>query len=248
MRLANKNILITGATSGMGLTSLEKSIQAGAFVIFTGRNKENVDNLQKKYPNQTLGIVNDSSKINEQRELIEILKSKNIGLDAIFVNAGNVMHKPFDAWTPEDFDAIFDTNVKGPFFFIQAASSILNDGASVVFSGTADIHFALDHSDLYAASKITLRSFVRTLSKEFIDRKIRFNLLSPGPTNTPAFDKVAPTPEIKQALIDSIAHLVPAKRMAETDEIASAFIYLASDESRYMIGTELLLDGGTVNL
>ena len=248
MRLANKNILITGATSGIGLTSLEKSIKEGAFVIFTGRNKENVENLQKKYPNQTLGIVNDTSKIDDQYALINTLKSKNIQLDSIFLNAGNVTHKPFKYWTPEDFDDMFNTNVKGPFFLIQIADEILNDGASIVFSGTADIHFALDNSSLYAASKIALRSLARTLSKEFIARKIRFNLLSPGPTDTPAFDKVAPNPEIKQMMIDSIAELVPAQRMATTEEIADAFVYLASDESRYMIGSELLLDGGAVNL
>lgn len=248
MRLANKNILITGATSGIGLASLEQSIKEGAFVIFTGRNKENIDRLQEKYPQQTLGIVSDISLIDDQKELVNQLKNQNIRLDAVFLNAGNVMHKPFELWTPEDFDAIFNTNVKGPFFFVQAAASIFNENASIIFNGTADIHFALDHSDLYAASKITLRSLVRTLSKTFIEQKVRFNLLSPGPTDTPAFDKVAPTPEIKQAMIASISKLVPAKRMATAKEVASAFIYLASDESRYMIGSELLLDGGAVNL
>ena len=248
MRLAKKNILITGATSGIGLASLEKSIQEGAFVIFTGRDKEKVENLQKKYPEQTLGLVSDSSKVAEQVELVKTLQSKDIRLDAIFVNAGNVMHKPLGYWTPEEFDLVFDTNVKGPFFLIQAAVPILNNDASVVFCGTADIHIALDHSNLYAASKITLRSLARTLSKDLIEQNIRFNLISPGPTDTPAFDKVAPNPEVKQAMLDSIARVVPAKRMAKADEVAAAFIYLASDESRYVIGTEILIDGGVVNL
>nr|WP_174506739.1 SDR family oxidoreductase [Acinetobacter sp. Marseille-Q1620] len=248
MRLQDKTIFITGATSGIGLASLKKCIEQGAFVVFTARHATSVQEIQQRYPKQTLGLVHDSANISAQKTLIQTLQEQNINLDAVFLNAGNVSHAHLEEWDEQSFDLLINTNLKGPFFFIQAALPILNQGCSVILCGSTSIHIALEQSSVYAASKIALRSLVKTLSRELLSKNIRFNLLSPGPTFTPALDKIATTDVEKAQLKQQIKALVPIGRFAEASEIANALIYLASDESRFVVGTELLVDGGVANL
>ncbi len=248
MRLRNKKILITGATSGIGFASLQRCIEEGAFVIFTARNAKNLERIQQLYPRQSLGLLHDSAGILQHQTLIEILKQRQIHLDGIFLNAGNVLHAPFGKWTENMFDDVFNTNIKGPFFLLQTLQPLFNPNCSVVLCGSTSIHIALEQSSIYAASKITLRSLVKTLSRELLHEKIRFNLLSPGPTLTPALDKVASTKIEKELLKKQIKELVPIARFADANEIANALIYLLSDESQFVVGTELLVDGGVGNL
>lgn len=248
MRLKHKNIFISGATSGIGLASLEQSIQEGAFVIFTARHQDAITQIQNTYPEQCYGIANDSGDITAQVELINEIKSENIKLDVVFLNAGNVSHHSFGHWTEEQFDSMININLKGPYFFLQSALPILNDGCSIILCGSTSIHIALEQSSVYAASKVALRSLVKTLSKELIEKNIRFNLLSPGPTKTSALNHVAVSPKDLVSLQEKIKNLVPIKRLAEPVEIAKAFVFLASDESKFVIGTELLIDGGVANL
>ncbi|MFV5514960.1 SDR family oxidoreductase [Acinetobacter gerneri] len=248
MRLYGKKILITGATSGIGFASLKRCIEEGAFAVFTARNAKKVNQTQQLFPKQCLGFVHDSSDFSKLESLADFLIQHHIELDAVFLNAGNVLHASFGQWTENMFDQVFDTNIKAPFLLLQTLKNRLNPHCSVVLCGSTSIHIALEQSSVYAASKIALRSLVKTLSRELLNEKIRFNLLSPGPTATAALDKVSTSEQERQALKTQIQNLVPIGRLAEATEIADAFIYLASDESRFVIGTELLIDGGVANL
>lgn len=248
MRLKNKTILISGATSGIGLASAQRAIQEGAFVYFTARNPEALAQTQALLGQQSRGIQCDHASVHQQQSMVSYLQHSAVHLDAVFLNAGNVHHEAFGQWDEQKFDEVFNTNVKGPFFLLQSLLPLLNPGCSVVLCGSTSIHIALPQSSVYAASKIALRSLVKTLSSELLSQQIRFNLLSPGPTQTPALDKIASDESTKLKLRAEIEQLVPLNRMADSSEIADAFIYLASTESRFVIGTELLIDGGVANL
>lgn len=248
MRLKNKTVLITGATSGIGFAAAQRAIEEGAFVVFTGRNPDQIVLTQEQFGSQSLGIQCDHSSLVSQDHFIEKMQQLSIKFDVIYINAGNVSHEAFGQWTVEQFDAIFDTNVKGPFFLIQRLLPMIKPHASVILCGSTSIHIALEKSSVYAASKIALRSLVKTLSRELLAQQIRFNLLSPGPTLTPALNKVASTPAEVEQLKASIENLVPIQRLADPVEIANAFIYLASDEAKFIVGSELLVDGGVANL
>lgn len=248
MRLKDKTVLITGATSGIGFAAAQRAIEEGARVIFTGRNINQLTQTQHQLGLQSMGFACDHADLNSQHDFIEKLQQFSLSFDVIYINAGNVNHQQFGQWNVEQFDEIFNTNLKGPFFLIQSLLPMIHPNASVILCGSTSIHIALEKSSVYAASKIALRSLVKTLSRELLNHKIRFNLLSPGPTFTPALNKVADTPAEAEQLKTSIENLVPLQRLATATEIADAFIYLASDESRFVVGTELLIDGGVANL
>ncbi len=248
MRLLNKTVLITGATSGIGKACVEACLKEGAKVIFTGRNLGKINNLQKHWGNKSIGIVSDASNVGDQNNLIEELKKHTDVLDGIYFNAGDVTHAPLDSWTEEVFDRVFSTNVKAPFFLLQKALPLIKENSSIVFCGSTSIHIGLAQSSIYAASKSALRSLVRTLSGEFLNRKIRFNLLSPGPTKTEAFDKLGLEENEKIKMINDIKQLVPLGRLGTVSEQAAALVFLLSDESSFMLGTEILVDGGVANI
>lgn len=248
MRLLTKIVLITGATSGIGKACVEACLKEGAKVIFTGRNLEKIRTLQEQWGSQSIGIVSDASNVTDQNQLIETIKKYTNCLDAIYFNAGDVTHAPLENWNDEDFDRVFNTNVKAPFFLLQKALPLLNKNSSVVFCGSTSIHIGLAQSSVYAASKSALRSLVKTLSGEFLNRKIRFNLLSPGPTQTEAFDKLGLQSNEKNKMINDIKKLVPLGRLGTVNEQAAALVFLISDESSFMLGTEMLIDGGVANI
>ncbi|MCH4247986.1 MAG: SDR family oxidoreductase [Acinetobacter populi] len=248
MRLSHKKILITGATSGIGKASVEACLNEGAFVFFTGRDAKKVRDLQKHWGKQTIGLVSDASDWKAQSVLVQSITQHTPTLDAIYLNAGDVTHAPLTEWDSISFDRVFNTNVKAPFFLIQSALPLLSKNSTVILCGSTSIHIGLAQSSVYAASKAALRSLVKTLSGELLQRNIRFNLLSPGPTYTDAFDKLGLQDEQKQLMIDEIKNLVPLGRLAKPEELAQAVVFLASDESRFMLGTEILMDGGVANL
>lgn len=248
MRLKNKVVFISGATSGIGYASAQRAIAEGAFVVFSARDVEKVYITQQQLGQQSLGFQCDHSCLRSQNILIQQLTEKHFKFDGIFLNAGNVHHAQFGTWTEETFDTVFNTNIKGPFFLLQNLIPLLNHECSIILCGSTSIHIALEQSSVYAASKIALRSLVKTLSRELLQNKIRFNLLSPGPTATSALDKVTDSKQAKIHLQNEIKNLVPIKRLADPIEIANAFIYLISDESKFVIGTEILVDGGVANL
>ncbi|MBM3071266.1 SDR family oxidoreductase [Lelliottia sp. RWM.1] len=247
-RLAGKYTLITGGTSGIGLATAQEFIAEGAQVAVTGRNPETLAEAQRLLGEHAWVISADAGDTAAQKALAETLASRWPRLDAVFINAGDVTHGLLEEWQEEAWDRLMCINLKGPFFLIQALLPLLNNPSSVILCGSVSARIGLPTSSVYAASKAGLLSLARTLSAELLPRGIRVNGLSPGPVATPALNKLGLSEEAQKALQGDIASLVPLGRMGTPVELAKAALYLASDESGYTVGTELLVDGGTGSL
>ncbi|MCY9827577.1 SDR family oxidoreductase [Vibrio lentus] len=248
LRLQNKYALITGGTAGIGLETAKQFSLEGAYVAVTGRGKEGLVKAQGELGESTIVLQNDSSDIHQQHKLAEEIKSVFPKLDVLYINAGDVTHKSLDEWDEESFDRVINTNLKGPFFLIRSLLPILSESASIILCGTVSAQIGLPKSSVYSASKAGLISLARTLSGELKHLGIRVNTLSPGPTQTEAFDKFGLPESEKIVLINQVKELVPLKRLGTPLELAKAAVFLASDESAYMLGSELLIDGGVGNL
>lgn len=246
-RLTGKYALITGGTSGIGLETSRQFIAEGATVAITGRSESGL-----KAAGEALGEVvllhSDAGDISQQPILATQLTNRWPRLDILYINAGDVTHQPLQAWDEHSYDRLMNTNLKGPFFLIQALLPLLANPASVILCGSVSAHIGLAQSSVYAASKAGILSLARSLSAELHPRGIRVNGLSPGPTETPALSKLGLPTQAEQALLEEIRELVPIGRMGTALELAKAAVFLASDESRYMVGSELLIDGGVGNL
>ena len=247
-RLTDKYTLITGGTSGIGLATAQVFLAEGAQVAVTGRNPETRAEAQRLLGDKAWVIDADAGDIGGQQALADTLATRWPRLDALFINAGDVTHGPLESWQEETWDRLMGTNLKGPFFLIQALLPLLNNPSSVILCGSVSAHIGLPTSSVYAASKAGLLSLARTLSVELLPRGIRVNGLSPGPVETPAFTKTGLSDEALNAMMAEVIKLVPLGRMGSTTELAKAALYLASDESSYTVGTELLVDGGMGSL
>jgi len=247
-RLQGKYALITGGTSGIGLETVRQFIAEGARVAVTGRDAAALEQVQQAFGEAVLTLRSDAGDIAAQRQLAEQLQGRWPRLDILFANAGDVTHRPLEDWDESTWNQLMAVNLKGPFFLIQALLPLLANPASVILCGSTSAHIGLPQSSAYAASKAGLLSLARTLSGELAGRGIRVNGLSPGPTETPALGKLGLPPEQQAAMRQQIRELVPIGRLGSTWELAQAAVFLASDESAFMIGSELLVDGGVANL
>lgn len=247
-RLAGKYTLITGGTSGIGLATAQAFIAEGAHVAVTGRNPETLAEAQRVLGDNAWVIATDAGDISAQKQLADTLASRWPRLDAVFINAGDVTHGLIEEWREEAWDRLMGINLKGPFFLVQALLPLLNNPSSVILCGSVSARIGLPTSSVYAASKAGLLSLARTLSAELLPRGIRVNGLSPGPVETPALNKLGLSAQAQKALQGDIASLVPLGRMGTPGELAKAALYLASDESSYTVGIDLLVDGGTGSL
>ena len=254
-RLAGKIALITGGNSGIGLATAEEFLKAGASVVITGRDpgtlRAAVAQLDGLTPANRLTAVQSDVTAGEQLDrVMDEVRRRYRRLDVLFVNAGIAEFVPFDGATEEHFDRIFDTNVKGAYFTIQKALPLLAPGASIILTGSISGLIGMPGSSVYAASKAALRSFARTISADLVDRGIRVNVISPGPVTTPIFSRpiMGLTSDAREGLVSSITQQVPIKRFADPREIALAAVFLASDESTFFVGAELVADGGMSQL
>lgn len=247
-RLKDKFALVTGGTSGIGLETARQFLAEGATVAITGRDQNALENAKAQLGGATLAIRCDAGDINAQRDLAHGLAQQWPRLDVLYANAGDVTHRPLQDWDEAAWDRLMAINLKGPFFLIQSLLPLLANPASVILCGSTSAHIGLPQSSAYAASKAGLLSLARTLSAELAARGIRVNGLSPGPTETPALGKLGLPPEQQSAMQDEIRKLVPIGRMGTPWELAKAAVFLASDESCFVVGTELLVDGGVANL
>ncbi|MFT4045835.1 MAG: SDR family oxidoreductase [Solimonas sp.] len=247
-RLHDKFALVTGGTSGIGLEVARQFCAEGATVAITGRDENALKLARTELGSATLTIRSDAGDIDAQRDLAQLLVGQWPRLDVIYANAGDVTHRPLQDWDEATWDRLMAINLKGPFFLIQSLLPLLASPASVILCGSASAHIGLPQSSAYAASKAGLLSLARTLSAEFVSRGIRVNGLSPGPTETPALGKLGLSTEQQSAMQDEIRKLVPIGRMGTPWELAKAAVFLASDESRFVVGTELLVDGGVSSL
>ncbi|MBH1893718.1 SDR family oxidoreductase [Serratia marcescens] len=247
-RLQGKYALITGGTSGIGLETARQFIAEGATVAITGRSQSALDAAGQALAGKALLLLSDAGDIPQQRELAQRLGQRWPRLDVLYINAGDVTHRPLQEWDEQSYQRLMDINLKGPFFLIQALLPLLANPSSVILCGSVSAHIGLPQSSAYAASKAGLLSLARTLSGELHARGIRLNGLSPGPTETPALGKLGLAEADEQALRDDIRALVPIGRMGSALELAKAAVFLAADESAFMVGAELQMDGGVGNL
>lgn len=247
-RLADKYTLITGGTTGIGLATAQEFIAEGAQVAVTGRNPETLADAKRILGDNAWVIPADAGDIAAQKQLAETIAARWPRLDAVFINAGDVTHGAIETWDEAKWDRLMGINLKGPFFLIQALLPLLHNPSSVILCGSVSARIGLPASSVYAASKAGLLSLARTLSAELLPRGIRVNGLSPGPVETPALGKLGLDAEALRAMQEEIIKLVPLGRMGTVRELAKAALYLASDDSSYTVGTDLLVDGGVGSL
>jgi NAD(P)-dependent dehydrogenase (short-subunit alcohol dehydrogenase family) len=243
-KLENKVAVVTGGNSGIGLATAKLFAAQGAKVAITGRNQTTVDSAIAEIGKGALGLVSDVSDIKNIEKGYETV-SKALGkIDVLVVNAGVFIAAPLTEYTEDMFDQTSDINFKGAFFSVQRALPYLNDGASIILTSSTVSDKGFATASAYAATKAAVRSLARGFSSELLDRRIRVNVLAPGPIDTPIFGRNGSTQEQIEGTKDYLSNLTPIKRLGTSEEMAEGFLYLASDDSKYMVGGELLLDGG----
>jgi NAD(P)-dependent dehydrogenase (short-subunit alcohol dehydrogenase family) len=236
-KLQGKVAVITGGTTGIGLATAKLFVKEGAYVFITGRRQKELDEAVKAIGSNVTGIQGDIAKLSDLDRLYAAVNAKG-RLDIVFANAGVVEFSPLGEITEEHFDKLFDINVKGTLFTVQRALPLLKDGGSIIVNGSVASVKGTAAFGVYGATKAALRSFVRTWTSDLKARHIRSNVISPGPTETPAID------EQPEDAIARIVSTIPMGRMGEPDEIAKAALFLASDDSSFVTGIELFVDGG----
>ncbi|ODR24780.1 SDR family NAD(P)-dependent oxidoreductase [Mycolicibacterium porcinum] len=244
-QLDGKTALVTGGTSGIGLATARRLADEGAYVFITGRDRTRLDAASASIPAH--GIRSDISKIEELDTLAEEIGKRGKGLDVVFANAGGGDFAALADVTPEHYRDNFDRNVAGTVFTVQKVLPLLNEGASIVLAGSTAASEGVPAFGLYAASKAAIRSLGRTWAAELADRKIRVNTVVPGPIETPGLAGLAPADQ-KQDLLDGLTSQVPLKRLGRPEEIAGAVLFLASNQSSFITGAELPVDGGQIQL
>jgi NAD(P)-dependent dehydrogenase (short-subunit alcohol dehydrogenase family) len=243
-RLEGKRALITGGSSGIGLETARRFLAEGARVAITGKNPATLEAAHKQLGKGVLVIPSDASDLSAQKAVAATLRKEFGGLDVLFVNAGTADLKPVQNWDEAAFDRSFAINVKGPFFLIQALLPLFANPSSIILNGSVNAHIGMPNTSVYGATKAALLSLARTLSGELISHGIRVNAVSPGPISTPLYGKLGLSESDLQSVSASIKSQVPAGRFGEPSEIANAVVFLASNESAFTVGSELLIDGG----
>ena len=247
-RLKGKRALITGGTSGIGLETAKQFLKEGARVAITGRNPATLESARNELQQDVLIIPADSSNVAAQRQVAEAVQLAFGGLDVLFVNAGIAELKPVEQWDEVAFDRLIAVNLKGPYFLIQALLPIFANPTSIVLNASVNAHIGMPNTSVYGATKAAMLSLVRTLSGELISRGIRVNAISPGPISTPLYGKLGLSSDDLASVAASIQSQVPAGRFGTPVEIANAVVFLASDESAFTVGSDLMIDGGLGNL
>jgi len=243
-KLENKVAVVTGGNSGIGLAAAKLYAQQGAKVAITGRNKTTLDAAVTEIGNNAIGFVSDVSNVASIEPAYKEVEAAFGKIDVLVVNAGVFVGAPFADFTEEMFNQLSDINFKGAFFSVQKALPYLNDGASVIITSSAVSNKAFGDASVYAATKAATTSLARGLSQALLDRKIRVNVLSPGPIETPIFGRNGLSAEEVDGMKAYMADITPIKRLGNVEEIAEGYLYLASDDSKYMVGGDLVLDGG----
>ena len=245
-KLEGKVALVTGGSSGIGLATAKQFIEEGAFVYITGRRQAELDAAAKDLGSQAKAVRADASNLADLEALYSQIKQEKGRLDVLFVNAGCGSFAPIGQITEEQYDQTFNTNVKGLLFTVQKALPLIPDGGAIVLNASIVSVQGNPNFSVYSASKAAVRSFARGWTSDLKDRKIRVNVVSPGPIDTPGLSGLAQNEEQKQALYAQLASGVPLGRIGRPDEIAKAAVFLASDDASYVAGVELFVDGGTV--
>ena len=245
-KLEGKIALVTGGSSGIGFATAKQFIGEGAFVFITGRRRAELDEAAHSLGEQAKAIQADASKLDDLDALYKEIEQDKGRLDVLFVNAGGGSFAPLGQITEEQYDQTFDTNVKGVLFTVQKALPLIPDGGAIVLNASIVSVQGNPAFSVYSASKAAVRSFARGWTNDLRDRKIRVNVVSPGPIDTPGLSGLAQSEEEKRALYSQLVAGVPLGRVGTPEEIAKAAVFLASDDASYIAGVELFVDGGTV--
>ena len=247
-RFKNKVAVVTGGNSGIGLATAKAFAREGAKVAITGRSDATLKAAQKELGPDVLAIKADSSRVSEIAAAMDRIKERFGRIDALFVNAGIGKFVPIEEVTEAFFDETMATNLKGAFFTVQKAIPLLSRGAAVVLNASINAHIGLPGSSVYGASKAAVVNLAKTLSIDLLARGVRVNVVSPGPVTTPILDRMGLPEKETRELKERITAQVPLKRFGHPDEIAAAVLYLSSNESAFVVGTELVIDGGYIQL
>jgi NAD(P)-dependent dehydrogenase (short-subunit alcohol dehydrogenase family) len=243
-KLAGKIAVITGGNSGMGLATAKRFVEEGAHVVITGRREKDLAEAAAFIGRNVTMVAGDVSNIEDLDRLYAVVKEKHGHIDILFANAGGGTVAPLATATEAHFDKIFGVNVKGLFFTVQKALPLFKDGGSIILTSSNANVLGVPAFTAYAASKAAVRSFARGWTMELKDRKIRVNSMSPGPIETPALEKAGLTVEQAEQAAAQFASQVPLGRRGKPEEIAAVVVFLASDESSYITGVDLAVDGG----
>jgi NAD(P)-dependent dehydrogenase (short-subunit alcohol dehydrogenase family) len=247
-KLEGKIALITGGNSGIGLATAKRFVNEGAYVFITGRREPELAATVKEIGRNVTGVQGDVSNLADLDRLFEQIKREKGKLDIVFANAGVARFAALGTITEEFYDSIFDINVKGVLFTVQKALPLLPDGASIILNASIVGSKGFSANSVYSATKAALRSFARTWTTDLKDRRIRVNAVSPGSTDTPGLSGLLASSEVGQQRLKMISNSVPLGRLGTPDEIAKAVVFLASDDSSYVTGIELFVDGGVAQV
>jgi NAD(P)-dependent dehydrogenase (short-subunit alcohol dehydrogenase family) len=247
-RLDGKVAVITGGNSGIGLASAKRFVAEGAQVVITGRRQAELDAAVKAIGGDVLAVQGDVSNLSDLERLFDTVKSAKGHIDVLFANAGLGAAAPLGMISEESFDQVFDVNVKGTLFTVQKALPLLKAGSSIILTGsTTGIKGAMAFS-VYSASKAAIRNFARCWAVDLKGSGIRVNVLSPGPTETPGLMNGLARSGMKDTLVAGLIAQTALGRMGDPDETAAVALFLASDDSSFMTGSEVFVDGGQAQI
>jgi NAD(P)-dependent dehydrogenase (short-subunit alcohol dehydrogenase family) len=243
-KLEGKVAVITGGNSGMGLATAKLFVEEGAHVYITGRRQKELDEAAKAIGKNVTAVQGDVANLADLDRRYATVKEKHGRVDVVFANAGAGELVPLGQITEQHFDKLFSINVKGLLFTVQKALPLMPDGGSVILTGSIAGYTGVPAFSVYSATKAAVRSFARSWTNDLKDRKIRVNTLSPGPVDTPIFDGIGGTKEEQEKVKQGFAAQVPLGRMGRPEEIATVALFLASDDSSFVTGIDLSVDGG----
>lgn len=242
MKLKDKVAVITGGTSGMALATAKLFVEEGAYVFITGRDRQRLDRAVKEIGRNVTGVQGDAANLEDLDRLYDTVKKEKGKIDILFASAGRGDFSSIGDVSEKHFDEIFDLNVRGTLFTVQKALPLFNDGGSIILNGSIAAVKGFPGLGVYNASKAAVRSFARTWTMDLKPRNIRVNVLSPGTIDTPILDPFS------QETKDYFVSLIPMGRMGRPEEIATAVLFLASDDSSFVTGIDLHVDGGAVQV
>ena len=247
-KLEGKIAVITGGNSGIGLATAKRFVTEGAYVFITGRRQKQLDLAVSEIGKNVIGIQSDVSNLADIDKIYNTVKDQKNHIDIIFANAGIAQFAPLEKISEEHFDKIFSINVKGLLFTVQKLLPIFQEGGSIILNASIGSSKGVEESSVYSATKAAVRSFARTWTVDLRHRKIRVNAISPGPIDTPIFSNLTQNEEQSEQFKKNIVNTVPMGRMGTPDEVAKVVSFLASDDSSYITGIELFVDGGLAQI
>ena len=247
-RLEGKVAVVTGANSGIGLAAAKRFAREGARLFVTGRRQPELDAAVREVGGKTIGVRGDVSNLADLDRFYDVVRQEAGVIDVLFANAGGGEFMPLQEITEEHYERTFAINVKGTLFTVRKALPLLRDGASVILTGSTSATTGIPAFSVYSASKAAIRAFARGWILDLAPRRIRVNVLVPGATSTPGWHGLAASHEQDQEMQRLTRAATPLGRLGEPDEVASAALFLASDESSFMNGSELFVDGGSAQI